>query len=148
MLLDRIFGIIAAVAFVFGAIGHVELFTGLQPEPKPFEPPLATFGISCMIAFAYVFMHVGPRDNLPYENGELDLLAMVGKLPAWAIVVSAILGVYAIGLVVISIFPSDTVNLMPSAFRAQPIIISVSAAFTAISFVMAAYCLLRTTPID
>jgi len=161
MFLERIFGMVAAAAFVLGSIGHIELLASREFEL--FRSPLAPAFLLYMAAFLYVFALAGKRSDLQYENGELLILPMVATLPAWAKVLSAILLTYGSGLCIFSLLANGTLELLPSGqhalrddngalrtislieyrYRTNAIILSVDAVFTAFSFVIATYCLVR-----
>lgn len=156
MFLDRIFGMLAAIAFVAGAIGHLELLVGLQADANMFDIPLGPFLASLLAAVLYLVAYVGRRDHLEYnDDGELALGPLVKKLPGWARTLTVAMLVYAAVLLALFVYwlisdrPLYTGNLQELAateqrIRTNAIILATTAAFANLSFVIAAYLLLRT----
>ncbi len=155
MLLDRIFGMLAAIAFVAGAIGHFELLIGRQAEANVLDIPYGVFLASLLAAVVYLVAYVGRRDHLEYnDDGELALGPLMKRLPGWARMITVAATVYTVVLMALFVYwlvsdrPLYTGNLQDLAateqrIRANAIVLAITAGFANLSFLIASYLLLR-----
>ena len=92
---DRIFGLIAAAAFVLGIVVQVELLSRTT-QADPFDPLLMTFFALTVLAIGYITLLAERKHGLidPYDES-VDLVEVAFSLPVWAIIVSMVLAGYA-----------------------------------------------------
>ncbi len=154
MLLDRIFGVLAVVAFVTGAAGHLELLLGWQTEPKMFDVPLVIFWWLAITVCFYVVGFVGKRDQLEYTDDGLALWPLTDGLPKWVKAITIVVLAYTLLLGALVAYwsfaerPLYVGTLQDLAatehrIRANGILLTAISAFTGTSFLFAAYLLLK-----
>jgi hypothetical protein len=142
MTLDRIFGVIAALGFALGVLAHVEFIVNPPMERDLFSPVVAAFGTCAIVATLYMVGYAGSRDRLNSEDGELDILGVIGELPKGAMAVTGILILYVAAVAFIS-YAKDGAAVAPAFFRINATVVTAETAFTAVCFLIASYCLLR-----
>jgi hypothetical protein len=148
MILDRVFGLIAAVAFALGVIVQVELLS--DAREADFDPRSVTSFALALIAIIYVSFRVerkyGLRDPI---DESVEFGAMAFSLPNWAIAVSIILSWY-VALLAFGVHPSgplasllDDRAVVPERLSANGIFVVAGALLTTCSFITAVFLLIR-----
>lgn len=152
MILDRIFGLIAAAAFALGIAVQVELLSrALQPDP--FDPLLVTYAALALTAMGYITLRAERKYGLidPYDDS-VDIIEVAYSLPTWARVVSFILAAY-IALLYVVIYNVTGTGLLAelpeelavlrTSLPANGLAALFAALFVFSSFVIAIYLLVR-----
>lgn len=154
MILDRIFGLIATVAFALGIVVQVELLSrALQPDP--FDPLLVTYAALALTAIGYITLRADRKYGLidPYDDS-IDIVEVAYSLPTWARAVCFILAAYIalvfVGMVdakfrnigLLSRLP-DELSVLQQSLPANGGIALFAALFLLTSFIIAAYHLVR-----
>lgn len=157
MLLDRLFGVAGAAAFLLGLVCQAGWQIDLV-EPSRLYQLTGIFVALAFAVFFYFLLYVGKRDGFPYTlQGELDLGHVFAMLPGWARVVSywlfgiaaAFMAAMLVAIVRPDLLPEGrclpgTGDLPEDCLFANLVISTMIATFGALSFVDAVY-LLRTT---
>lgn len=149
MILDRIFGLIAAAAFALGIAAQWELLNRAK-QWDPFDPRLITLFALAVIAVGYITLRAERKYGLIDPSDEsVDLVEVAFSLPRWAIAVSAVLTSHLVLLIIGVREPSLLAQLPPElsilrpSLQANDLIATLVAFFTLESFVIAAYFLIR-----
>lgn len=151
MILHRIFGLIAAVAFALGIVVQVELL-GNAHQPDPFDPLLLTYAALVVIAIGYVTLRAERKHGLidPYDDS-IDIIEVAYSLPTWARAVSFMIVCYIVLLYLVAYNATDPGLLTPlpkdsvlrQSLPANGLAALVAALFVFSSFVIAIYLLVR-----
>jgi hypothetical protein len=84
MLIDRLFGLLAAVAFAIGLVCQVGWIVDVV-EPSLLYELTALFVMFTTPTFVYVLLHAGKRDGFVHtRQGVRDMSALVDVIPPWA----------------------------------------------------------------
>jgi hypothetical protein len=156
MFLDRVFGVIAAFAFLLGLVCQVGWLIDVV-EPSLLYQLTAIFFALSIPTFLYLVLYVGKRDGLAYTlQGELDFRTVQATLPAWARVTSnwllGVAGAFTVAAATEALWPSLLPNgtchpgtgAPDDCYMVNWIMAAMTAAFGAIAFVQALN-LLRTS---
>lgn len=156
MILDRIFGLIAAAAFALGIAVQVKLL-GSAHQPDAFDPLLLTYAGLVVLAIGYLTLRAERKHGLidPYDDS-IDIIEVAYSLPAWARVVSFLLVCYiallwigiaylgpktALGQSVLAQLPAD--SILRQGIAANGLGALFASLFLFSSFVVAAFLLFR-----
>lgn len=149
MIVDRIFGVIAAAGFALGVVGHVELLRSAS-QRDPLEPLFVTVIALTVIAYGYATLRAERREGLIDAADEsLDLVEVAFSLPRWVIAVSAVFAGY-IALLIVCVHNAnllahwpDELSLVRQGLKANGLFAAFVAALTLASFIVAAFFLIR-----
>lgn len=149
MIVDRIFGLIAAAAFAAGIIAQAELLLSTDPK-NPLEPLFVVLFTLAVVAYGYATLRAARREGLVDPADEsLDLVEVTFSLPRWVIAAAAVLAAYIVLLVVgahnarpPAQWPDD-LALLRQSLNANGMLALFSAVLTLTSFVIAAFFLIR-----
>jgi len=110
MILDRIFGLIATVAFALGIAVQVKLL-GSAHQPDPFDPLLLTYAGLVVLAIGYITLRAERKHGLidPYDDS-IDIIEVAYSLPTWARAMSFILVCY-IALLYVAMLDAKSHNI-------------------------------------
>lgn len=156
MILDRIFGLIAAAAFALGVAVQAKLL-GSAHNPDPFDPLLLSYAGLVVLAIGYLTLRAERKHGLidPYDDS-IDMIEVAYSLPAWARVVSFLLVCYiallwlgisylgpktTLGQSVLAQLPAD--SILRQSIAANGFGAPVASLFLFSSFVVAAFLLFR-----
>lgn len=88
MFLDRVFGVMAALAFLLGLGCQVGWLIDVVEPSLLYQLTAILFALA-IPTLSYFVLYVGKRDGFGYSlQGELDLRTVQATLPAWARVLS------------------------------------------------------------
>lgn len=149
MILDRIFGLIAAAAFALGIVIQWELLSHAE-QRDPFDPRFVTLFALATIATGYITLRAERRYGLIDPSDEsVDLVEVAFSLPTWALATGVILTSHLVLLVIAVRDPSllaqlpSELSILRLSLQANGVITVLVALFTSESFVVATYFLVR-----
>jgi len=151
MILDRFFGLIAAVAFALGIIVQIDLLTSPQ-QFDPFNPLLLTYAALVVIAIGYITLRAERKHGLIDPADEsIDMVEVAYSLPGWARAMSFLLVLYAVFLYLVVgnatdpglLTPLDQESVLRKSLVVNGMPALIASAFLFSSFVIAIYLLVR-----